>query len=165
MKICKGPECSKQVHSKGLCAGHYQQQYRGKPLMPLRQGKNHNAPDCAVADCTRKSQTRGICGAHNSMAWRFNLHTDDLVSILRRGKCDACGGTAKLSIDHDHSCCPEAGRSCGKCIRGLLCHNCNVALGMLANDPARIASLLVYAEAGHSFVPTKGRVAHWTWSR
>jgi hypothetical protein len=34
-----------------------------------------------------------------------------------------------IHIDHDHACCPEKNRSCGKCIRGFLCHTCNIALG------------------------------------
>jgi hypothetical protein len=34
-----------------------------------------------------------------------------------------------IHVDHDHGCCPQKNRSCGKCLRGLLCHACNVALG------------------------------------
>ncbi|MGW8884645.1 endonuclease domain-containing protein [Streptomyces sp. NPDC055749] len=28
-------------------------------------------------------------------------------------------------IDHDRACCPSRGPSCGKCVRGYLCHLCN----------------------------------------
>ena len=34
-----------------------------------------------------------------------------------------------IHVDHDHACCPEKNRSCGRCLRGLLCHGCNIALG------------------------------------
>jgi hypothetical protein len=34
-----------------------------------------------------------------------------------------------IHVDHDHRCCKTKNRSCGRCIRGLLCHACNVALG------------------------------------
>lgn len=37
------------------------------------------------------------------------------------------------AIDHDHSCC-SGPISCGDCIRGLLCQNCNAGLGYLKED-------------------------------
>ena len=45
------------------------------------------------------------------------------------------GGVRRLAVDHDH----ETGD-----VRALLCGACNVALGMLGEDPARIMSLALY---------------------
>ena len=75
----------------------------------------------------------------------------DLVTpvVNRSGKYQAL-----LAVDHDHGCCPGE-RSCGKCVRGLVCRDCNAMLG-LARDNAdslrRAASYLTdwavrYAQA------------------
>lgn len=65
--------------------------------------------------------------------------------------CKVCGTTAPggrgdWHIDHDRKCC-SGDRSCGKCVRGLLCHLCNVALGCVHDSPEILKNLLIYLEA------------------
>jgi len=71
----------------------------------------------------------------------------------QKGVCKVCGNpetkimngrVAKLSVDHDHSCCPHH-RSCGECVKSLLCGNCNAALGFAKDNPKILESLLKYA--------------------
>ena len=47
------------------------------------------------------------------------------------GDCDG-----ELQIDHNHKCCNERRKSCGKCVRGVLCRRHNTALGHIEIDPA-----------------------------
>ena len=62
---------------------------------------------------------------------------------LYSGKCYSCKDRDANCIDHDHTCCPGS-FSCGKCIRGLLCSQCNTALGLLQDSRQKIESLLEY---------------------
>jgi hypothetical protein len=48
------------------------------------------------------------------------------------------------AIDHDHRCCPTSAKSCGQCVRGLLCGRCNAAAGLLKDSPDRAVSLARY---------------------
>lgn len=67
--------------------------------------------------------------------------------------CSVCGKVdQKLGIDHDHKCCPESGRSCGRCIRDLLCGNCNSVLGLCADNPDLIRDLANYVEKWNSIL-------------
>jgi hypothetical protein len=61
--------------------------------------------------------------------WSFGITRAqyDQLFALQDGRCAICGNkpkTRQLSVDHDHSCCPGS-RSCGNCVRGLLCSVCN----------------------------------------
>lgn len=68
-------------------------------------------------------------------------------------RCGVCGvhesevpsKYAKLHIDHDHTCCPGAGKSCGKCVRGLLCPRCNSLLTL--TDEVTLGAIENYLEA------------------
>ena len=49
----------------------------------------------------------------------------------------------RLAVDHDHACCPGK-RSCGKCIRGILCGSCNLGLGKFRDDPILLGKAIKY---------------------
>ena len=70
------------------------------------------------------------------------------------GKCAICGkperslGSGRktkevLAVDHDHQCC-SGDRSCGKCVRGLLCSHCNHLLGSAFDNVEILAAAIDY---------------------
>lgn len=66
---------------------------------------------------------------------RHNIDKDFYDSMLLKSnnKCWICNDYEAIHIDHDHSCCPGS-YSCGSCIRGVLCSNCNTAIGLMNDD-------------------------------
>lgn len=100
---------------------------------------------CVIADCGGQRVSMGLCGNHKTMmqtARKYGVTTEQYIAlhVTQNGKCKACGTAPKraLCLDHDHA----TGKP-----RGLLCHNCNVALGLLRDDPARLRALADYLEA------------------
>ena len=70
-----------------------------------------------------------------------------LCAICRQAEGDkyADGRLKDFSIDHDHTCCPGE-RSCGRCVRGLLCRKCNVGIGNLRETPAILRAAADYIQ-------------------
>jgi hypothetical protein len=50
------------------------------------------------------------------------------------------------TVDHDHACCPGE-RSCGKCVRAILCMNCNNALGCVRDNIEILRKMISYLES------------------
>jgi hypothetical protein len=80
----------------------------------------------------------------------YNLTLEQLDIILARqgGHCAICsatepGGKGAWHVDHDHSCCPSV-KTCGKCIRGLLCSSCNLGIGHLKDNVAILENAINY---------------------
>jgi hypothetical protein len=50
--------------------------------------------------------------------------------------CHKKSSMIRLSVDHDHKCCPydKNSKKCGKCVRGLLCNSCNTGIGVLQEN-------------------------------
>lgn len=81
--------------------------------------------------------------------WGLTVEAYDELLASQGGGCAICGSTdsgqegRRFHVDHDHTCCPK-GKSCGACVRGLLCHHCNTALGGFRDDPALLAKAIDY---------------------
>lgn len=74
----------------------------------------------------------------------YKMEPEEYAEFIKNG-CEVCGSMEKLCVDHDHRCCPTT-KSCGKCIRGVLCKACNEAEGKLKSDTKIVKSLLTYME-------------------
>lgn len=63
------------------------------------------------------------------------------------GMCGLCEGEMPSPyVDHDHTCCPSKKKACGKCVRMLLCINCNLALGHFKDNPKLLRKAAEYIE-------------------
>jgi hypothetical protein len=102
----------------------------------------------------------------------YNLSPSGHVEILanQEWKCanPACVSSdtpdAHLHVDHDHTCC-DGRRSCGECIRGLLCNTCNRVLGFVDDDITRLEGLVEYLKSWKMFLETSGSVGTQTTKR
>jgi hypothetical protein len=91
--------------------------------------------------------------------WRYGITFAQFTELLEaQGRCCAIcgttepGGRGNFHIDHDHACCPGI-KSCGKCIRGLLCSACNTSLGGFKDDPKRLLAAVAYLTARKGATP------------
>ena len=147
IKVVKIPTChpDKKYYASGLCRSCY----RGKfPRQPNKQ--------LAVCHPDRPHVSNGMCSAcyqkfkyedapkrnnrEKNLKCFYGISELQYDEMLRsqNGVCLICkkeqiGKRKFLSVDHDHSCCPGV-RSCGKCVRGLLCQRCNILVGYLESE-------------------------------
>lgn len=142
---CSVSYCDNPVASRGKCDPHYRQERAGKPLTPV----NEMVP-CPTPSCGRgKSYPAKMCTRCRQFKARYSLSEEQFDSLMSRQICSnpGCGSASDLHLDHDHSCCSEKAKSavsCGLCVRGWLCRECNWALGQLKENPRRIGGLLEY---------------------
>jgi hypothetical protein len=155
--ICSIIDCNKIVHGHGLCAMHLVRLRRhGTTSKPIRAREwDGTCSRCGRDDggftpssrragawCKRchreyKKETstpeqrkaHNLWGTHRMRLVEYNVRVSE-----QQGKCAICGQEAKLTIDHDHKCCPGQ-KSCGQCHRELLCTGCNTGLGHFRDNP------------------------------
>lgn len=146
--ICIVEGCTRTVHVKkhSLCRTHYGQYWRGVAFTVLEH--EDAPPKCRIEGCTNKQVSSGLCGTCYGRKRAFNLSDARLEGVLS-GVCEICGAGGRLTVDHDHSCCPDKayGKTCGECVRGYLCNNCNTVLGVAKDSIESLESMIAYLQS------------------
>lgn len=120
---------------------------RRKLCQPCARARRHGS---AVAWRARAAATPGRPRAF--LRHQHGMTEGDYSAMLlaQGGLCAGCQRPApvagkNLHVDHDHACCPS-NRSCHSCRRGLLCAECNMALGLLRDNTDTLARLVEYLD-------------------
>lgn len=133
------------------------------------RGSGH-APPCATPESMENHRVRRRARTRNDSPeavkrWkrkhrlaRYGLTPGEFDRLLELQSyaCGMCRNPFEedkpVYIDHDHSCCPDEKRSCGECVRGLLCLSCNTALGQIERKYALARTYLDRARQTESAV-------------
>lgn len=92
----------------------------------------------------RKANREKINARANELApkYKYGISLEQYQVLLDQG-CEICGSKHRLQIDHDHSCCPGQ-KTCGKCVRGILCAKHNRMLGFVNDSVEELQKLIGY---------------------
>jgi hypothetical protein len=170
--VCSYGPCDRLADVHGLCSTHNDQRIAGKPLTEIRAwrshlerddfgqklcrvclnwlpeaefGRNNRHPDGLSHQCRK-------CNRDKHRLANYGMTWDQYQELLatQGGMCAICGRQCSsgrmLAVDHDHACCPDPGKSCGRCVRGLLCGSCNQGIGSLGDAPDRLRAAAAYLE-------------------
>lgn len=141
---CSFEGCDREEYANGYCQAHDRQRRHGEEIRELRKIRRPRK--------NLKGMTDQDIAEHNAMVNKRNKlrmigWTPEMVEsaiLLQNGTCanPNCSNPVNLTgldsgADHDH----ETGEA-----RGMMCSKCNMALGLLGEDPETIRGLAIYAE-------------------
>lgn len=149
------------------CGEVYYSSHKNSKYCPLCKNspKNKTCTECLnlFVSATRSSKCKPCSASIRLKAYHQNGEKQkrrDSTYSLTPGKfnemltsqdnrCAICltefgdGRMLGARVDHDHSCCPGS-KSCGKCVRALLCASCNSGIGMFKDSPAMLERAIEY---------------------
>lgn len=166
---CSFDPCERMGQSFGLCWSHARQREKGISLSPVRAWRPQTERDDQGRKLCRSCATwlsvdqfgvlrrnsDGLndickrCGTDKHRLFNYGITPVEYDAMLDKqgGGCAICGETCtsgrRLAVDHDHSCC-SGDKTCGKCIRGLLCGSCNQGIGKLRDSPRLLLAAASY---------------------
>ena len=117
----------------------------GRKTDTNKDNRHYTCKECTKARVSKAHHENPNLQRNRDLRRLYNIGIEEYEKLLAEqgGHCAVCeatqpGGrhaTQHFPVDHCHTT--------GE-VRGLLCHNCNTALGLLKDDPSRIANLITY---------------------
>lgn len=108
--------------------------YLDRPEVRARNRELANRPEAKA----RKREQRKLTQKATHLRGRYgmSLHEWDQMLVAQDHKCAVCRRPMeRIDVDHDH----QTGG-----VRGLVCHACNMLLGLSGDDPARLLAAADY---------------------
>lgn len=154
----------RKFQAKGMCTLCYQVALKvgdisARPRPTVCSGNilcincNRLQPEsCYKSQQSTKSGKNHECRFCMKLRKRYTLTYHSYMSILidQDFRCKICRceldmeSPREIHVDHDHSCCPR--KSCGTCVRGVLCRSCNLGLGNFKDNPELLKVASTYLE-------------------
>lgn len=126
-------------------AKYPQKRFNPKPCKQCAKQFTPQAP--SHLHCSDLCADRGKSDRYLQRTYQISLEEYEDILTQQGGACRICREEgfvmdpnrhrAKLVVDHCHT---------SGAVRGLLCHNCNRALGLLKDDPERLLRAVEYLE-------------------
>lgn len=118
-----------------------------RPMADFHWATRYRRRTCKGCDATRSATTRALNPAKYARAARartfrrkygLTIEAFDALLVEQRYRCRICLDRLLIDtthVDHDHKT---------NVVRGLLCTNCNLGLGLFRDDPIRLRMALAY---------------------
>lgn len=142
---CSIDDCNNLHYAKTWCRMHYGRW--------IRKGSTESVTN--KRDNDRIYYYKGVAYRKTREIELFSRYkiTMDEFNIMAKNGCQICGDKPErrnLAIDHDHNCCSTE-ITCGKCVRGVVCHRCNVSIGvyergLMRKDNPLLDKIIKYVE-------------------
>ena len=131
--MAKRNVCARSIDGKKICYSCSSWKSESE-FNPRKSAEDGLSPECRRCTNKRRLPRYGI-----------TIEQYEEMEEKQGGVCAICLNppSRAFDIDHDHACCPGE-TSCGDCVRGLLCFNCNSALGKFKDRPDVLKRAVTY---------------------
>ena len=124
--------------------------FNNKSKTHCKYGHEYTDENTKIHKGRRSCRICAIANSQKQNIKRYGITVEQFQEMLEKqdNKCQICQKVFRSEVgaphvDHDHQCCPED-KSCGKCVRGLLCTHCNVMLGSAKDNPEVLLRAVAY---------------------
>ena len=143
-KPCSVEDCNRSHYALSYCRMHYA---RFK-----RRGTTEVKNQSIGEDNIYYFKGKPFFRKEYVLKYVYNMEISEYETRAANG-CELCGDKPErsLHVDHDHKCC-NGPRSCGECVRGIVCNKCNKAIdkyetGLMRADYPDLDKVKKYVEA------------------